>query len=134
MLKASKKAIISKLNNIDTLQQLLQVNRNELFEVIELLHEIQSVLNDNILKIFDEWINEIENDIKEIDKELTFILNCINKIEDSEDKKILVELYVNRKQIEDIEKEFCIEHAYMLELLDKMYIQLKQIIKKSGEL
>lgn len=131
MIRGIKSDVKSRLNNIYLLQQLLQINKDEIIETMELQYEIRSVVDSGIAEIFDKWLNDIENEINKIDKELTFILNCINQIKDSEDKKIIIDLYVNRKPINEIEKEFGMEHDFMLETLEEIYIQLKRIIRKN---
>ena len=125
------KNIKIKLENIYKLQQLLKENKNDMFEAMELQHEIKDIKNNKINNTFDEWICDIESEINKIDKELTFILNCINQIRDSEDKEIITELYINHKTIKVVEKEFNMEHEFMLETLEDIYIQLKRIIKKN---
>lgn len=131
MIRGIKSDVKSRLNNIYLLQQLLQTNKDEMIEAMELQYEIRSVVDSGIAEIFDKWLNNIEDEINKIDKELTFILNCINQIRDAEDKKIIIELYVNRKSINEIEKEFGMEHDFMIETLEEIYIQLKRIIRKN---
>lgn len=128
MIKGAKSNIKTKLENINIFQQLLQSYKDEMFETIELQYEIRNGINNKIAKIFDDWIKDIENDINKIDKELTFILGCINQLKDSEDKKIIIELYVNQKTIEDIENELGIEHDLLIEILKGIYSKLKKIM------
>lgn len=124
-------SIKERLNDIWVLQELLKSNKNEMFETMELQYEIRNIMNESIAKMFDEWLNNIENEINRIDKELNFILDCINQLKDSEDKEIIIELYVNRKPISEIEKKFGMEHDFMVETLEEIYIQLKRIIKRN---
>lgn len=124
-------SIKERLNDIWVLQELLKSNKNEMFETMELQYEIRNIMNESIAKMFDEWLNNIENEINRIDKELNFILDCINQLKDSEDKEIIIELYVNRKPINEIEKKFGMEHDFMVETLEAIYIQLKRIIKRN---
>lgn len=124
-------SIKERLNDIWVLQELLKSNKNEMFETMELQYEIRNIMNESIAKMFDEWLNNIENEINRIDKELNFILDCINQLKDSEDKEIIIELYVNRKPINEIEKKFGMEHDFMVETLEEIYIQLKRIIKRN---
>lgn len=120
-------SIKERLNDIWVLQELLKSNKNEMFETMELQYEIRNIMNESIAKMFDEWLNNIENEINRIDKELNFILDCINQLKDSEDKEIIIELYVNRKPINEIEKKFGMEHDFMVETLEEIYIQLKKL-------
>lgn len=125
----------AKLNNIRTLQQLLKTYRDDMFEIMESRIEIENIINDEMSLTFDRMIDDTEKEINKIENELNFMLDCINQLNNSEDREIITELYVNQKPIKDIENKLGIEHTFMLETLNEIYIQLekKNYKKKSGE-
>lgn len=122
----------AKLNNIRTLQQLLKTYRDDMFEIMESRIEIENIINDEMSLTFDRMIDDTEKEINKIENELNFMLDCINQLNNSEDREIITELYVNQKPIKDIENKLGIEHTFMLETLNEIYIQLeKKNIRKN---